>query len=166
MKGIMIIFGVLHCLASCILFYASIEFIVKLINRKKIRWILPVVSGAIAITLLILDKIYNAPFYVQNAVVETDSFIAGFFVFTKAVWSMSADYFPLLPYLGFFMIGAAIGPVFYPNKKTLLPKLDGKWHYLFTIPGRHSLIIYLGIQIVAVGVLALITYFATGVFVL
>lgn len=166
-EGVLIIFGVLHCLAACILIFSLIEFIIKLINRKGNWAVLPVVAGALAVVLLVLDKLYNVPFNDASSaysVVETDSFVAGFFVFTAEVWAMTADYFPLLPFFGFFMLGAAIGNVLYRNKKSLLPKLDGKWHYFFTVPGRHSLTVYLAIQVVAVGVLGLITYFATGSF--
>ena len=36
----------------------------------------------------------------------------------------SADYFPLIFNLGFFLIGAALGKTLYKNKTTLFPKVD------------------------------------------
>ena len=49
-----------------------------------------------------------------------------------------------------------------PKKESLLPKLDGKWNKFLTIPGRYSLYIYLALQVIAVVVLCLITWIATG----
>lgn len=165
MDGTLIIFGVLHCLASCILLFALIEFLVKLLNRKNNRFLRALVYAAFAIALFILDRKFNVRFTEANTyenVVQANWFGAGFFVYTQEVWLMTADYFPILPFFSFFMMGAAISPIVYPNKKSLLPFLDGKWHLPFTVPGRLSLIIYLAIQVVAVGALAAITYFTTG----
>ena len=36
----------------------------------------------------------------------------------------SADYFPLVFHLGFFLVGAALGKTLYKNKTTLFPKVD------------------------------------------
>lgn len=158
-----ILFGVLHCLASCILLYAVIEFVMRLINRRKNKWVLPAVCLAVTIIAFVLNSIYNVPLrdVIQNyATVETDSSIAGLFVFDYDWWT--ADYFPLLPFFWFFMLGATIGHLFYRNKKSLLPKLDGKWHAFFSIPGKYSLIIYLASQVLVVGVLALVTYLVMG----
>ena len=64
--------------------------------------------------------------------------------------------------IAFFMTGAAVAQFFYPNGKSLLPSLDGKWNRFLTIPGKYSLYIYLGIQVVAVIVLWLLTIAVTG----
>jgi len=158
-----ILFGVLHCLASCILVYALIELLTRLFNRRKKSWVLPAVCTIIGIAVLILNKIYNIPLrevITEYTTVVTDSKIAGLFVFVEGWWT--ADYFPLLPFIGYFLLGAAAGHVLYKNKKSLLPKLDGKWNAFFTIPGRFSLIIYLSSQIVGLAILALISYLVLG----
>lgn len=164
-SGSFILFGVLHCLALCILLYSLVEFITKISFQrfKHFRFIKAGVYFAIAVALLIVNYTTNVTLYdvnVHNATVQSSWDLAGMFVFVRNWWT--ADYFPLLPFFGFFMLGAAISPILYPNKESLLPKLDGKWHKFLTIPGRYSLYVYLGLQIVAVVVLCLVTWIATG----
>ncbi|HOB64649.1 MAG: DUF1624 domain-containing protein [Clostridiales bacterium] len=161
--GSFILFGVLHCLASCMLIFSLIEFMVKLCNRKNKKWVLPVVCLCITIAAFVLDRIYNVTLsqvvrdYASNSY---DSPIAGLFVFEDSWWS--ADYFPLLPFFWFFMLGSVIGNVFYSKKKSLLPKLDGKWHYFFTVPGKYTLAIYIFSQVIVLALLLLVTYIVTG----
>ncbi len=165
MSGTFILFGVLHCLALCILLFAVIELILKLFRKfKAYPYIKFFVYLAISIVALYLHFRYNVRLWETNvnyATVETDSKIAGLFVYTRDWWT--ADYFPLLPFFSFFMAGASLAPVLYPEKKSLMPKLDGKWHYFLTIPGRYSLWIYLALQVVAIGVIGLVSYIITGV---
>lgn len=63
----------------------------------------------------------------------------------------SFDYFPLIPWLGVFLIGAALGKSVYAPKRSLLP-----WRLPQTFvnaAGRHSLLIYVAHQPVIMGVL-------------
>jgi uncharacterized membrane protein len=63
----------------------------------------------------------------------------------------SFDYFPLIPWLGIFLIGAALGKSVYASKRSFL-----SWRLpqtLFNAAGRHSLIIYIAHQPVIMGVL-------------
>lgn len=63
----------------------------------------------------------------------------------------SFDYFPLIPWLGVFLIGAALGKSVYASKKSLLP-----WRMpanFVNFAGRHSLIIYILHQPLIMGVL-------------
>ena len=68
----------------------------------------------------------------------------------------SADFWPILPNLGFFMLGIVLGRSLYGAKKPLLPKLQGRCRFL-TFCGRHSLILYLAQQPVTMGILLLIS---------
>jgi uncharacterized membrane protein len=64
---------------------------------------------------------------------------------------MSFDYFPLIPWLGVFMLGAALGKSVYAPKRSLLP-----WRMPQTFvnaAGRHSLLIYIAHQPVILGIL-------------
>ena len=64
---------------------------------------------------------------------------------------MSFDYFPLIPWLGVFLIGATLGKSVYAFKRSLLP-----WRMPQTFvnaAGRHSLLIYIVHQPVILGVL-------------
>lgn len=63
----------------------------------------------------------------------------------------SFDYFPLIPWLGIFFIGAALGKSVYAPKRSLLP-----WRLPQTFvnaAGRHSLLIYVVHQPLIMGVL-------------
>jgi uncharacterized membrane protein len=54
---------------------------------------------------------------------------------------VSTDYYPLVPWYGFFLWGAAIGKQYYPEGKSLLSVTPN--HRLLPFLGRHSLYIYL-----------------------
>jgi uncharacterized membrane protein len=63
----------------------------------------------------------------------------------------SYDYFPLIPWLGVFLVGAALGKTVYSSKKSLLP-----WRMpanFVNFAGRHSLIIYIVHQPLIMGIL-------------
>ncbi|UCE42325.1 MAG: DUF1624 domain-containing protein [Candidatus Aminicenantes bacterium] len=63
----------------------------------------------------------------------------------------SFDYFPLIPWFGIFLIGAALGRSVYAPRRSLLP-----WHLPQTFvnaAGRHSLLIYILHQPVILAVL-------------
>ncbi|OGD17003.1 MAG: hypothetical protein A2V76_07070 [Candidatus Aminicenantes bacterium RBG_16_63_14] len=63
----------------------------------------------------------------------------------------SFDYFPLIPWLGVFLVGAALGKSVYASKRSLLPCPLGET--IINAAGRHSLLIYIGHQPVIMGVL-------------
>lgn len=69
----------------------------------------------------------------------------------------TSDYFPMLPFFGFFLLGAALGRCLYKTKTSLLPGLGGgaaarglQWL------GRWSLPVYLLHQPILTGILSLI----------
>lgn len=126
--GMPIIFGVLHLLAVCMMFYGLTQ---KLWQR------LP--QGILLILFLVLS--FLSQHIVSTVTAESDKlWILGFH--TKAF--VSYDYFPLLPWFFVFMTGTAIG---YFIKAKKFPH----WFYNAKIPvlpaiGRYSLFIYLGHQ--------------------
>lgn len=66
----------------------------------------------------------------------------------------SFDYFPLIPWFGVFLLGAALGKSAYAAKRSLLP-----WRLPNTfvnVAGRHSLLIYIAHQPVIMGILYLL----------
>ncbi len=65
-------------------------------------------------------------------------FFASMFGFGKA----GSDYFSLIPWIGFTLIGAFLGETLYKEKKSLLPKIDGRWHKPVDWFGSKSLYIY------------------------
>jgi len=63
----------------------------------------------------------------------------------------SFDYFPLIPWLGVFLIGATLGRTLYVTRQSLLP-----WNLpqsFVNVAGRHSLLIYIVHQPVILAVL-------------
>ncbi|MCL2630075.1 MAG: DUF1624 domain-containing protein [Firmicutes bacterium] len=166
-EGSTIVFGVIHCIAVCIIVYAFIEVAVNFFakNKNVKKYIKAGISFAIALTVLILNAVYNVNYRnvsVSAEYVVTSHFLGGLFVYTRDFWLISSDYFPLLPHLGFFMFGAGLSAIIYPNKKSLLPSLDRAWHLPVTIPGRFSLIVYVGSQIAVIGILVIVNYAYLG----
>ena len=128
--SIIIYFGVLHCLGTCMLLWSTYQ---------NMPWWGLLLHGVILAALgLYLDKL-----------------IMGYELYTTSRWLMplglywrgfaSSDYFPLLPHLGFFLIGAALGKTLYKNKTSLLPKVNDRNPIVrfFCFCGKHSLWIYL-----------------------
>jgi uncharacterized membrane protein len=66
----------------------------------------------------------------------------------------SFDYFPLLPWLGIFLAGAALGKSAYVAKRSLIRRRLPVSFINFA--GRHSLLIYILHQPVILGVLYLL----------
>jgi uncharacterized membrane protein len=67
-----------------------------------------------------------------------------------------ADSFGLVPYAGVLMVGTVIGNVFYKNRVSLLPHLDGKWNAPIVFAGKHSFAIFLFHQLVIFGLVVLL----------
>lgn len=121
---IIIYFGVLHCLGVCMMLWCFF--------KKLPTWALGVLGGILVI----------AGFWIRDLWVEFPYLI--WLGLTTPTFATS-DYFPLLPNLGFFLLGAVIGRTLYRRKETLLPKGNVKNPIIrfCTACGRHSLMIYL-----------------------
>lgn len=123
-KSIIIYFGVLHCLGICMLLWPA--------AKKLPAWALGLGAALAAGGLYIrgLPPVHT-PYLVPFGLVPT-----GF---------ASSDYFPLLPNLGFFLLGAFLGRTLYREKESLLPRVpaDNLILHFLQLCGRHSLWIYL-----------------------
>ena len=127
-SAIIIYFGVLQCLGVCMMLWPLL--------RRLPWWALTAVGIALAAAGLYLNTLPG---------IDT-------------VWLMplglpwknfaTADYFPLLPNLGFFLLGAAIGRTAYRAKESLLPAVNHNAAPLAFLKwcGRNSLFIYLAHQ--------------------
>ena len=138
-KSLIIYFGVLHCLGVCMLLWP--------IFRKLPHWALALCGIALVIWGLYLQDLPGVDNY--------------YLMIFGLPWKgfASSDYFPLLPYFGFFLIGSAIGKSVYRKKETLLPKVNEKNPIIrfFLFCGKHSLWIYLLHQPILSGIFYLIT---------
>lgn len=131
--GAVIWFGVLHCLGVCMLLWPGF-------HRTSSRTL--GVLGCIFILLgfCLKNLLLPAPLLVPLGIR-----FPGF---------ASADYFPMFPNLGFFLLGAVLGRKLYRNGVSLFPKLRPNRFLCFC--GRHSLVIYLLHQPILCGILLIL----------
>lgn len=123
-ESIIIYFGILHCLGSCMLLW-------PLAKRLPV-WALGLVGTALAVLGFALGTVLiDGPWLLPFGVLYP-----GF---------ATADYFPLFPNLGFFLLGAVLGRTLYRKQQTLFPRVDPRNPVIrfFTLCGRLSLFIYL-----------------------
>ena len=124
-KSIIIYFGVLQCLGVCMLLWPVFRKLPKL-------WLLILGVALAALGLYLKFSVRVAfPWLIPLGFV-TKSFA-------------SSDYFPLLPNLGYFLMGAFLGKTFYPNRITRFPKVNPENPAVrfFGFFGKHSLLIYM-----------------------
>lgn len=139
-KYIIIYFGVLHCLGLCMILWALL--------KKLPTWLL----GLLGVAIIALG------FRFQGIRVEaTWLFPLGLLHRGFA----SSDYFPLLPNLGYFLVGSVLGRTLYRNKQTLFPRANTQTPVLRFLGfcGRLSLPIYLLHQPILSAVCMLLTMF-------
>ena len=118
-------FGVLHCLGACMLLWP--------LFRKLPVWLFCVLGVSLSALGIYLTRMVMVEF-------------SGFAWLGLLYPSYSsADYFPLLPYLGFFLLGAVIGKTVYREKKSLFPNVNERNVAVrfLKLCGKHSLWIYL-----------------------
>lgn len=117
-------FGVLHCLGCCMLLW-------ELFKGAK-EQLLAIMGIALAALGLVFTRVTIGITWLY----PLGLIAAGF---------QSADYFPLLPYFGYFLLGAACGRKRYSQRRSLLAKVDFSKYLprFFCLCGRHSLFIYL-----------------------
>ena len=133
-KAVIIYFGVLHCLGVCMILWA--------VFRRFPSWLLAVLGGGLVALGLWFKTLTVQSHWLFWLGLLYDGF-------------STSDYFPLLPFLGFFLLGGWLGRVLYREKISLLPGFRCKpleWI------GRHSLPIYLLHQPILTGLLFLIYY--------
>lgn len=132
-----ILFGILHCLAVSILIYGLL--------LEKARAVVCAAAGVFVIGLgAVLSTL------LEGVAIRTDWLLP--FGFHGAALN-SFDYFPLFPWLGIFLVGAALGKSVYASKRSLVAN---PWPVTFVnLAGRHSLLIYIVHQPIILGVLTI-----------
>ncbi len=149
-----IVFGILHCIALCILCVAAIDNITKF--NKRVNLYAPLAIGAAVLLAGILNRFWT----IRYDRVFTNEHFTGYVIGTFA---FGDDWFGLFPYVGAVCVGMYFGKAVYSAKQSLLPMLDGKWHKPVTFVGRHALWFYFFHQPVLAGlyiVLGLIVGFS------
>lgn len=153
--GVTTTFGVLNFLSVCILLYALIAF-----ACKNDGYLAAIVSTGIIGIALILYFCYTPP-------ADTPKFFAIIFpphdihgnpsLFYRQSDFSPGDLFTLIPYCAYFFAGVLLAPILYGKRKSLLPKLDGKWNKPVCFVGRYALIVYIVHLVALAGILSLIT---------
>ena len=136
---ILIYFGVLHCIGVCMLLWP--------VFRKCPTGLLFLLG-----CVMIGAGLYLA----ENVRVDYPWLLP----LGIPCWGLvTADYFPLLPNLGYFCVGGGMGRLLYKNKESLLPHVHPNHPLVgfLCFMGRHSLTVYLLHQPLLAGVLGLYT---------
>lgn len=137
-KSIIIYFGVLHCLGCCMILWFGFKHLPS--------WLLAVLGIAMVVAGLHLSRIYPVehPYLVPLGFTPTNF--------------ATSDYFPLLPNLGFFLLGSVFGRIVYRKKETRIPCVNPQNIFvrIFSFIGRHSLLIYLLHQPILAGICMLL----------
>lgn len=130
-------FGILHLLGTCMLLYPLFKCLPF--------WALFATGTAI----ILLGELWAQKTFVDF----TPLLVLGF---RTDVIGMS-DYFPLLPNLGWFLLGAGLGKLAYKGKQSLLPNFPHKNLFcrFLMLCGRQSLYIYVLHQPIIYGLLML-----------
>lgn len=136
-ESIVISFGVLHCLGVCMLLWP--------LFKRLPNWVLVALAAVICVA---------GYYFIGNVRVDTP------WLFPLGLLTdhfFSADYFPIAPNLGFFLLGGVLGRTVYKDRKTRFPQVDENLLILrfFRFCGRHSLSIYLVHQPLLTGLMYL-----------
>ena len=136
-RDVIVWFGVLHLLGLCMMLY-------PLYKRLPTQALLAIGAALVVAGYLISGTIVEAGFLFPLGLVRADF--------------VSSDFFPLLPHLGWYMLGTVLGRTVYAQKQTRLP---GRFQNtplarFFCWCGRQSLFIYMLHQPIVYGLLELI----------
>lgn len=137
--GMTIWFGVLHCLGICMLVWPL---------AKKLPTVL---LAGLGLRLVIAGHLLYGVYLVEHP------FLIPLGIAPK--WFVSPDYFPLLPYFGYFLLGAVLGRTLYRRKTSLLPRCNASSPVprFLSLCGRYSLHIYLLHQPILIGLCLLLS---------
>ncbi len=150
-----IVWGILQLIGFGILLYAAVAAVWD--NRYFM-----LAAGAAFILAGILIRWYDVPAAqaIPDGLTRWEEIV--WFLKNDAadvLWGLKyygADHFGILPCAGVVLIGGYIGKTFYPERRSLLPKLDGGWNRPFRWVGRHAIVFYLAHQPITLGLVLLI----------
>lgn len=132
--SLVIWFGILHFLGVSIILYSIVS---------RAGW--PILAAAGAIVIALGTVTGNIP-------VDHDYL---FFIGIHSSRFSSSDYYPLVPWFGVFLLGAAAGKLLYKEKKSLL--FHTYKDNIINMAGRHTLPVYLLHQPVIIAILELVS---------
>lgn len=133
-----IVFGILHNMGLTLFIYSIFEVICKWLKVKMNPWVIMVIGVGMLGYGLYLNYWTKVPVYSFNQLnpERLASVMLGFsYTYT--------DDFGMMPHSGKILIGIALGMLLYKDKKSLLPKLDGRWNRPLCFLGRHTFLVYI-----------------------
>lgn len=153
--GTPITFGILHMFAVAIMIWVIVNVCCGKDAKKT-----AIVCLVLGLAIVLIDYGCSQKFALdRHAFADDDTF------FWLARWLRgagqveSADYYPIFPTAGYMLIGAAIAPVLYPKRRSLLPRLgEYDWYKPFSFWGRIALWVYVLHQVVLAVLFAIISF--------
>ncbi len=149
-------FGILHMFAFSILLWWLID---TLCCHNKM--ITAGVCMFVGIMIITMNEGFMATYNANPQAFATDNdyYFIGAFMLGDHRNFFSGDYYPIFPTTGYMLVGAALGILLYPKKKSLLPLL-GKydWYKPFAFWGKIAIWVYALHQVVVVVILAIISF--------
>ncbi len=174
-----LIFGAISCFGTSILIYFLIRFLFDKLSpnhKDDFKWI----ALSLGLMIIAIGMMFNVWNIKTQGPDSTE--VTSLKTFLQIVLGMKQhtgpDWLPLCPYLGFMFVGSFIGETIYKDRKSLFPKLPSRpdkdsttlnkvTYNCFVIPykginkticftGRHSLLFYLGHQVVLILLLGII----------
>ncbi len=145
-----IFFNVLHLLALGTLVYALLEYFEKKGRLRGVNALLILFSLFLLWLAYPLSKIPAAG--ASALLVISEQFSAGIGM---------ADYMPIVPWFGMFLLGALFGRLYYKNRQTLFPGAPESVKAAskpFEFVGRHALLFYILHQPVLLSILYLLKF--------
>jgi len=138
LAGVTIRFGVLALLGSSMVLYALFGQRIQSLPRRSV--------------LLVCGTLFCAGYWVYRHVYVGVQWL--YPLGLRGYGFASADYFPLFPWFFLFLIGTVIGCAALEGPRS--PWMDEKYPPWLTVPGRHTLLVYMLHQPVLYGLCRLI----------
>lgn len=153
LNGLQINFGILHAIASCIVIYIFLDWLLSKIPMNKYikdAILLFIGAGATVVGILYLYNVGGMANHVPAW--------ASFWATGNSGYQLSpGDYFAVLPLLGFYIFGAIFGKYVYKQRKTLTRIKEPIFVKPFTWCGKYSLWIYLAVPVLSVALFSIIS---------
>ena len=182
--GFPVYFGVIHMLAAGIFLYAVFDeaaaAVCGLLGKGRAsriaRGALRLLPGLVGLALLIFyftcagrlvfaDGQWDILSTVPMVGSSEDNLIRSFFLYLEGFRMNAGDYFPILPWACFVLLGGLLGRLIYhTDARFALARLDGAWNSGFCLLGRHAAVLYVA-HMVVIPVLLAAAAFVTSLFV-
>ncbi|NLT12168.1 MAG: DUF1624 domain-containing protein [Clostridiaceae bacterium] len=151
-SNLYVFFNILHLVTVGTFLYAciqKIEYMYLRHSRKeasdKSNFGQSTVVGHLVILFLAIAIFISSQYVERYNLVSDNIFLLPIGIIPRGIGGMG-DYLPMIPWLGFFMVGTLVGRLFYTSKKTLFPKTPNYLRKIFAPLewlGQNSLWIYL-----------------------